>query len=478
MSEIIDTDVCVIGAGSGGLSVAAGASQMGARTVLIEKGAMGGDCLNFGCVPSKALLAAGGAAQGARDAGRFGLAAMTPSVDMTQVRAHVRGVIAAIEPNDSQERFEGLGVTVIRAAARFTGPTEVQAGDTRVRAKYFVIATGSSPFVPPIPGLDAVPHFTNETLFDIDRAVAHLIVIGGGPIGLEMAQAHRRLGAQVTVLEADRLLGKDDPEAATVVIERLRAEGVDLREGAKVTGVAARGEAGVAVTVEAADGGVETIEGSDLLVAVGRVANVEGLGLDAAGIAYDRRGVTVDRRLRTSARRVFAIGDAAGGWQFTHMAGYHAGVVIRQMLFKMLWAKTDDRAVPWVTYTDPELAQVGLTEAAAVERFGAGGVRILRWSFEENDRAQAERDTHGFVKAILDRKGRVLGATLVGAHAGELLLPWALAVQERIKIAKLAGVIAPYPTRSEATKRAAGSAFTQALFSERTRRIVRFLLRF
>jgi pyruvate/2-oxoglutarate dehydrogenase complex dihydrolipoamide dehydrogenase (E3) component len=477
MSEIIDTDICVIGAGSGGLSVAAGASQMGARTVLIEKGAMGGDCLNFGCVPSKALIAAAAQAQSRRTAGRFGLDAPEPEVDMARVAAHVRGVIAAIEPNDSQERFEGLGVQVIRAEARFTGEREVAAGDMRVRAKYFVIATGSSPFVPPIPGLDGVPYLTNETLFETAEPIGRLIVVGGGPIGLEMAQAHRRLGAAVTVVEAARLLGKDDPEAAAVVIARLRAEGVVLREGAKATGVVQGPDGVIRLSVEAEDG-AQTIEGDRLLIAVGRTANVDSLDLDKAGVAYDRRGVTVDAHLRTSNRRIFAIGDVAGGFQFTHMAGYHAGVVIRQMLFKMLWAKTDDRVVPWVTYTDPELAQVGLSEAQAVERFGPDGIKILRWGFEENDRAQAERDVEGFVKVILDRKSRVLGATIVGAHAGELLLPWSIMVQERLKIAKLASVIVPYPTRSEASKRAAGSAFTQALFSERTKKIVRFLLKF
>ena len=477
MSEIIETDVCVIGAGSGGLSVAAGASQMGARTVLIEKGAMGGDCLNYGCVPSKALIAAAREAQGRREAGRFGLDAPAPTIDMARVAEHVRGVIAAIEPNDSQERFEGLGVQVIRAEARFTGPQEVQAGDARVRAKYFVIATGSSPFVPPIPGLDGVPYLTNETLFDLDEPAGRLIVVGGGPIGLEMAQAHRRLGAQVTVVEAARLMGKDDPEAAAVVLERLRAEGVVLRDGAKAARVETADDGAIRLTVET-EAGEETIVGDRLLIAVGRAANVASLDLEKAGVAFDRRGVQVDAHLRTTNRRIFAIGDVAGGFQFTHMAGYHAGVVIRQMLFKMLWAKTDDRAVPWVTYTDPELAQVGLTEAQAVERFGESAIRILRWGFEENDRAQAERDLHGFVKAILDKKGRVLGATIVGAHAGELLLPWSIMVQERLKIAKLASVIVPYPTRSEASKRAAGSAFTQALFSERTRKIVRFLLRF
>jgi len=330
--------------------------------------------------------------------------------------------------------------------------------------------------VPPIPGLDGVPHFTNETIFDVDQPIDHLIIIGGGPIGLEMAQAHRRLGAKVTVLEAFKLMGKDDPEAADVVIDRLRGEGVTLREGAKVTAVA-KADKGVTVSIETAEGETEDLTGSHLLVAVGRKPNTDGLDLEAAGIAHDRRGITVNRHLKTNNARVFAIGDVAGSFQFTHLAGYHAGIVIRQALFKMSWAKTDDRVIPWVTYTDPELAQIGDSEATAIDRLGADKVTILRWAFEENDRAQAERRTEGFVKVILDRKSRIIGATIVGAHAGELLMPWSLAVQEGMKISKMAGLIAPYPTLSEASKRAAGSAFTQALFSERTRAIVRFMLR-
>ena len=480
MGERLDTDICVIGAGSGGLSVAAGAAQMGARTVLVEKGEMGGDCLNYGCVPSKALLAAAHAARGVRgaEAAPFGIAAAGPArVDMAGVRAHVREVIAAIAPNDSQPRFEGLGVTVLRAAGRFMDRRTLRAGETEVRARYFVIATGSRPLVPPIPGLDETPHHTNETIFDIAAPVDHLVIIGGGPIGLEIAQAHRRLGARVTVLEAATLMSQDDPEAAAVVAGQLETEGIELYPGTRVTGTAKTAD-GIAVTVEDAQGVVATVTGSHLLVAAGRRANVEALGLEAAGIEANHQGVVVDSHLRTANRRAFAIGDAAGGPQFTHMAGYHAGVVIRQALFKMLWARADDPAVPWVTYTDPELAQVGLREADAVARYGADRVHILRWPFEENDRAQAERATTGFVKVVLDRRGRPLGATIVGRGAGEMVLPWSLMIRQKLKIGAMAGAIVPYPTFSEASKRAAGSHFTPTLFSERTRRIVRFLLRF
>jgi len=472
MSELITADICVIGAGSGGLSVAAGASQMGARVVLIEKGEMGGDCLNFGCVPSKSLLAAGHAAHTMRDPSRFGIAAVDPSVDFGRVRSHVQGVIAAIAPNDSVERFESLGVRVLCETARFTSSKELVAGDHRVRAKRFVIATGSSPMVPPIPGLDTVPYFTNETIFANGERPAHLLVIGGGPIGMELAQAHRRLGAEVTVIEMARLLGKDDPELADIVIEQIRAEGVALHGGTKVTG-AEPAPAGVAVLGER-DGQPVRFEGSHLLVAVGRSANVAGLGLEEAGVDYSPRGIAVDAGLRTSNRKVFAIGDVAGPYQFTHMAGYHAGIVIRRALFR-LPAKVDYRAVPWVTYTDPELAQVGATEAEAREKHGEA--RVLHWPYAENDRAQAEHRTEGMIKVVTDKRGRVLGASIAGAHAGELLLPWCLMVEQRMKIGAMASVIAPYPTLSEVSKRAAGSYYTPSLFSDRTRKIVKLLLK-
>jgi pyruvate/2-oxoglutarate dehydrogenase complex dihydrolipoamide dehydrogenase (E3) component len=478
VADRLEVDICVIGAGSGGLSVAAGAAQMGARVALVEKHKMGGDCLNYGCVPSKSLLAAAHAAAAQRQGAPFGVAPREPEVDFAKVHEHVHGVIAAIAPTDSVERFTGLGVTVILGAARFAGPREVVAttreGETRIAAKWFVIATGSRAAVPPIPGLDAVPYLTNETIFELEARPEHLVVIGGGPIGLEMAQAHRRLGARVTVLEMFSILAKDDPELVDVVRRRVAAEGVALREDTKILGIAKR-DAGVAVEIER-EGRRETVEGSHLLVAAGRAASVDGLDLEKAGIAYTTKGVTVDAGLRTSNRRVFAIGDAAGGLQFTHVAGYHAGIVIRQALFRLFWTRADTSAVPWVTYTDPELAHVGLSEAEAKK--AGRDVRVLRWPYRENDRAQAERATEGLVKVIAAANGRVLGADIVGKNAGELIHPWVLAVANRMKISKLAGYIAPYPTLGEVGKRAAGSYFTPALFSARTRRVVRFLLRF
>lgn len=471
--ETVEADICVIGAGSGGLSVAAGAAQLGISTVLFERGAMGGDCLNFGCVPSKALLAAGHAAAAARAAGRFGIALPEPAVDFAAVRGHVQGVVAAIAPHDSVERFEGLGVRVIRGHARFVSPREVVGEGVRVRARRFVVATGSAPLVPPIPGLDGVPYLTNETIFALGERPEHLLVIGGGPIGLELAEAYLGLGCRVTVIEAARVLGREDPDAAGLLRDHLMERGMAIEEGAKVT-AAARDGARILLDIEDA-AGRRRVEGSHLLVAVGRVPNLRDLGLEAAGIEYDRKGIRVDAGLRTSNRRVYAIGDVAGGPQFTHVAGYQAGVVIKSALFR-LPAKADHGAVPRVTYTSLELAHVGLTEAEARDRHDR--IEVLKWPFAENDRAQAERRTEGFVKVVATPRGRVLGATIVGAGAGELIQTWCLALAQGIKLSAIASLIVPYPTLSEASKRAASSFFTPRLFAERTRKLVRFLARF
>lgn len=474
MSERLDVDICVIGAGSAGLSVAAGASQLGQKVVLCERGKMGGDCLNFGCVPSKSVIAAARAATSMREADKFGLRAVEPEIDYVAMRDHVRGVIAAIAPNDSVERFTGLGVQVIQASASFTAPGELRCGEFTIKARRFVIATGSSAAVPPIPGLAGLPFLTNETIFDLDARTRHLIVIGGGPIGCELAQAHRRLGAAVTVIEAlPSILAKDDAELADFVKRRMRQDGVTLLEGAKVLRV--EGSAGDLAVIVDQGGAERRVAGSHLLVATGRRPNLKELNLEAAGVKYSPKGIEVDAHLRTSNRKVYAIGDVAGPYQFTHMAGYHAGIVIRHALFR-LPAKVDYRAVPWVTYTEPELANVGMTEAEAQK--SGETLRILRWPFHENDRAQTERETEGLVKVIATKSGRVLGAGIVGPHAGELIQLWSLVIAKKLKLGDVANLILPYPTLSEVNKRAAGSFFTAKLFSPFTRKIVRFLARF
>jgi pyruvate/2-oxoglutarate dehydrogenase complex dihydrolipoamide dehydrogenase (E3) component len=471
MTKTISPDICVIGAGSGGLSVAAAAAAFGVSVVLVEKGKMGGDCLNYGCVPSKALIAAGKHAHAMRESGAFGILPVDPKVDFGKVNRHVHSVIEAIAPNDSVERFTALGVRVIEAAAHFVDGRTVAAGDWIIKARRFVVATGSSAAIPSIDGLSDVDFLTNETIFDLTRKPAHLVILGAGPIGMELAQAHRRLGCEVTVLEAGTALSREDPEMSAPVLRQLRAEGVSILEGNAVTSLARRGRTGIRVTI-GNDEASTTVDGSHLLVATGRKPNVEGLGLEAAGIAFDRNGIRVDDRLRTSNRRVFAIGDVAGQGQFTHLAGYHAGLVVRAILFR-LRARTRPQIVPRVTFTDPEIAQVGLSEGAAREAHKH--INVLRWPLAENDRAQAERRTEGLVKLIADRKGRILGASIVGHGAGEMIAIWALAIERNLKLRDMTGYIAPYPTMGEIGKRAAVSYFVPATRKPWVRRIVRLL---
>jgi pyruvate/2-oxoglutarate dehydrogenase complex dihydrolipoamide dehydrogenase (E3) component len=452
----LKTDILVIGAGSGGLSVAAGAAQMGASVILLEGHKMGGDCLNYGCVPSKALLASAKAAHAQEHAGIYGVTDVKPVVDYAAAKDHVADVIARIAPHDSVERFEGLGVRVIREYGRFTSPTQVQAGDDIITARRIVIATGSAPLVPPIPGLDKIPFLTNETVFDLRDRPEHLLIIGGGPIGVEMAQAHRRLGSKVTVIEGQKALAKDDPELAAILLERLRDEGIRIEEGALASDI--RGKAG-AIEVVATDGRV--FQGTHLLVAVGRKASTERLDLEAAGIQMRKGAIKVDAALKTSNARVYAIGDVSGGQQFTHVAGYQAGIVIRSALFG-LPAKQRTDHIPWATYTDPELAQVGLTEAQARKEHGIR-LEVVRFDYAQNDRAIAERRTTGQIK-IMVSAGRPVGVSIVGHQAGELINLWALVLANRLKMKHVANMVAPYPTFGELNKRAAGAYFAPRLF--------------
>lgn len=471
MAEKLTPDLCVIGAGAAGLSVAAVAAAFGVPVVLVEKGKMGGDCLNTGCVPSKALLASGRRAALMRNSTQFGVSAQNVAVDFRKVHEHVQDVIAGIAPNDSIERFTGLGVRVLRGRAHFIDRNTVAVGDDFIiQARRFVIATGSSPAVPPISGLDKTPYLTNETIFDLTELPKHLIVIGAGPIGLELAQGYRRLGSNVTVLEAAQALAKDDPECAAIVIDQLMREGVDIRTGVKVIGVSGtQGDLQVSVATGEAE---EIIQGTHLLVATGRRASFGDLDLEAGGIVHEASGIKVNKSLKTSNRRVYAIGDVIGQLQFTHAGNYHAGLVIRNALFRQS-VKVDDAAVPWVTFTDPELAQTGLTEAQARAR----GIRIraLRWPYHDNDRARAERETGGHIKVITNRKGRILGVTIVGAQAGELITAWTLAISQKLNIRAFAAIVVPYPTLSEIGKRAAIDFFTPSLTASWVRRIIAWL---
>jgi pyruvate/2-oxoglutarate dehydrogenase complex dihydrolipoamide dehydrogenase (E3) component len=474
MVEVLTPDICVIGAGSGGLSVAAGVAAFGVPVVLVEKGKMGGECLHTGCVPSKSLIAAARHAHAIAGAKTFGLSVRDFAVDFAGVHKHVHDVIAAIEPNDSKARFTGLGVRLIEGAARFQdGDTIVVGDEIVIKARRFVIATGSSPALPPIPGLRETPHLTNETVFELTERPEHLIVIGAGPMGLELAQAFRRLGAAVTVLEAGQPLAREDPECAQVVLDALAQEGIELRTRTAVARVqTVNGHVNVVVR---AQGGEESIAGSHLLLATGRRTNTGGLGLDEAGIRQDRAGIVVDKDLRTTNRRVYAIGDVAGGAQFTHLANHQAGLVIRNALFR-LPVRVNEHIVPRVTFTDPELGHVGLTEAEARDRRTT--FRVLRWPFHENDRAQAERATNGHIKVITTRNGRILGATIVGTGAGELIAPWTLGVARKLNIRAFAGTIVPYPTLAEVGKRAAMTYFTPVLTSRFVQRMIILLRRF
>ena len=456
----LKTDILVIGAGSGGLSVAAGAVQMGADVILLEGHKMGGDCLNYGCVPSKALIASGKAAHAQAHAAKYGVASVTPKVDYAAAKDHVHDVIAQIAPTDSVERFEGLGVRVIQEYGEFLSPTEVKAGEHIITARRIVISTGSSPLVPPIPGLDSVPYETNETLFDLREKPGHLLIVGGGPIGMEMAQAHVRLGSKVTVIEGMKALGKDDPEMAAIVLDRMREDGIEIAEDAMASEV--RGKAG-AIEIEAKDGRV--FKGTHLLMAVGRKPNTDRLNLEAAGIETTRAGIKVDAAMKTTNRKVYAIGDVAGGLQFTHMAGYHAGIIIRSALFGLpARARTDH--IPWATYTDPELAQVGLTEAQAREVHG-DALEVVRFEYLHNDRAIAERKTTGLIKVMV-MKGKPVGASIAGHQAGELINLWALVLANGLKMKHVAAMVAPYPTIGEINKRAAGAYFSPRLFDNPT----------
>ncbi len=477
-AALIQTDVCVIGAGAAGLSVAAGAVQMGARVVLIERemrgGFMGGECLHTGCVPSKALLAAGKHAKAMAETGKFGIAPAVALVDFPAVMDHVHGVIEAIAPVDSIERFEGLGVSVMEGTARFIDPRTVEIEGMRVRAKRFVLATGSTPALPPIPGLDKVAYLTNETIWDNRTLPDHLIIIGGGPIGMEMAQAHRRLGARVTVLERFHALPNDDPDLRALLADRLTREGVAIHEKVEVTAVSQGGTGDIHVKA-VIDGRDQVLTGSHLLVAAGRVPTVEGLGLEAAGVAFTGRGVTVNANLRTSNRRVYAIGDCAdAGPRLTHMASHHASVAVQNILLRR-GAKITPDQVPAVTYTDPEFARVGLTEAQARETFK--DVETVTWPLEENDRAQAERETEGLIKVVVRRNGKILGASIVAPQAGELIQPWLLALGWGKKLSAMTGMIVPYPTLGEINKRVSSKFYTPLIFGPTVKRVVKLLMR-
>ncbi|MBV7256022.1 FAD-dependent oxidoreductase [Pacificimonas sp. WHA3] len=459
-------DIAIIGAGSGGLSVASGAAQLGLKTVLFEADRMGGDCLNVGCVPSKSIIAAGHAAHIARTSDKLGVTA-EPTIDFARSMQHVHDVIASIAPHDSAERFQGLGAHVVQQRARFTGPATLDAGGETYTARRIVIATGSRPMIFPIPGLAETPYLTNETIWDLKERPDHLIILGGGNIGIELAQAFRRLGSRVSIVERDIIMAKDDPDLVSVVRTALDEEGIVIHENAEVERI--DGGAGrVALTLK--DGA--NVTGTHVLVATGRRRNTDDLGLELAGIETERGAIRVDARLRTSNKKVFAIGDCREGPQFTHAAGYDGGIVIRNIVFRIP-AKASYDALPWVTFTDPELANVGMTERMARDR-GMPGIQILQAAMADNDRAKAEDKPMGRIKIVLS-KGKIVGCGIVGTSAGELIHPWSLAIAQGLKLSQMTGYIAPYPTLGEITKAGTNQYFTPKLFNDRVRWIVGLL---
>jgi pyruvate/2-oxoglutarate dehydrogenase complex dihydrolipoamide dehydrogenase (E3) component len=470
MTNKLKFDIAIIGAGSAGLSLASGAAQLGLKVALIEQAKMGGDCLNYGCVPSKALLAAAKSIAECQDkAHAFGAEFKFHTINFDKVMQHVHDVIKTIAPHDSVQRFESLGVEVFKASAHFIDETHLQAGEHVISAKKIVIATGASPFIPAIPGLDKCRYYSNETIFDLKALPKKLIIIGGGPIGCELAQAFAMLGSEVSMVEAMQVLPKDDEDAVQIIKASLKKNHVRIYENISIKEVIEKGRE----IILQCQTGSETIEikGTDLLIATGRRANIQALQLSKASVIYSDKGITVNERLQTSNKAIYAIGDVVGPYQFTHMASYQAGVVLKNIVFK--WpAKVNYQTVPWVTYTKPELAQVGLLAKDIKDR---AGFQVTTWPFSENDRATTERETTGFIKVISNKKGKILGVTIVGEHAGELLLPWVIAMREGKTLRTFTDCICPYPTRSEISKQVAGAYYAPILFSKKIRTIVSWL---
>jgi len=478
MVEVIKPDLCVIGAGAGGLDAAAGAVMLGKSVVLVERDGFGGSRLKA-VVSSKALVTAMRMARQIADADAFGLTVPRPEINLDKLRGYVERVAGALAPDSAQERFAALGVRVVTGAAQFINARRLAVGDAvEVRAKHYVIATGSLPAVPKIPGLaevpyliDEVPYLTEESIVALAQLPARLVVIGAGVVGLELAQVFRRLGAAVIVVDQGEPLAQEDPECARAVVDALVRDGVEMRTGVAIDQVAKTAD-GVRLTL-GNDLGNASIEGSHLLIAGSRRANVEGLALDKAGVNVGPTGIVVDAALRTSNRHIYAIGDVTGAPPFVHVARHHAGLVLRSIVLRRS-LRFRPETIPRVVFTDPELAHVGLTETEAAARRIA--VRVLRWPFHENDRARIEGTTGGHIKILTSSWGRVLGVTIVGASAGELIAPWSLAVGRGLDIHTMAGILLPYPTLGDTGHRAATTYLTLAFRRTWLERIWSFVL--
>jgi len=453
-------DICVIGAGAAGLVVAAGGASLGAKVALIEKHKMGGDCLHYGCIPSKTLLQSARVAHNMANADAFAIPGHRPQADISAVMERVADVIKSIEPHDSPERFRELGVDVILGSGQFTGPQTFTVDGRQIRARHFVIATGSRAAIPVINGIENTPYLTNEQIFDLREPVDSLIVIGGGPIGIEMAQAFGRLGSKVYMVQRGiQILPKEDPDMAEVVAQQLSKEGVELlTEHNPIKLEGSKGD--IRLTLQDSAGNEKTINATHLLVAAGRRPNIENLGLENAKVELNKGRITTDARLRTSNKHIFAAGDVVGGPQFTHMAEHHAGVVLRNAIFR-LPARVETKVIPWATFSEPELARVGLSETEAKQQ----NIRhqVYSFPFQDMDRAKADGTTQGFAKIITSPKGKLLGAAIVGPHAGELIHEYVLAIAKGMTAADLSSVIHIYPTLAQINRRVADARMKQGL---------------
>ncbi|GAA4641781.1 hypothetical protein GCM10023115_01860 [Pontixanthobacter gangjinensis] len=459
-------DVIVIGGGAAGLTAAGGCALFGLKVALIEGNKMGGECLNNGCVPSKAIITAAKRAQEAREEKRYGVQLAAPKVEWAGVHKHIHDAIAHIEPHDSVETFEEMGCEVMLGRATVTGKQTVEVGGRTLKAPRIVIATGSEPFVPPIEGLDSVSYLTNENLFELTEQPKHLVIIGGGVIGMEMAQSFRRLGCEVTVIEPGTPMSRDDRESVQVVVDVMKDEGVRFVAG---KGMKVEGSEG-SISVHT-DGG-ETITGSHLLIAVGRSARVSGYGLEELGMELGRNGIKVDARRRTSVKGIYAIGDCREGPRLTHVSGYEGSNVALEITTGIP-TKVDWKALPWCTYTEPEVAQIGMTEEEARKEFG-DKITVVKEAFADNERAIAEDSTKGHLKVMFKGK-KVVGASICGKNAGELLLPFTQAITGKSSSFALGSAIISYPTRSEISKAAAFSAWEPTVFGSLPKKYAGFV---
>ena len=469
-------DLGIIGGGAAGLTAAAGSAQFGAKTILIEKSSkLGGDCLHYGCVPSKTLIRTAAVWNLARRSSAFGLPALTlPPVDLGAVMDRVQAVIEKIQHHDSPERFCGLGAEVHFGSPAFADDHVVELNGKRIAAKNWIIATGSSPVVPPIEGLASVPFWTNEMVFSQRTLPGRLIVLGGGPIGLEIAQAFARLGSKVTIVEfMDQIIGPEDADIAEILKARFEADGVTILTGTKALKVESKGAA-IRLTVgpAAQEGPSAAIEGDALFLSTGRKPNIGDLALEKAGVAFTPRGIPTNNRLKTNIPHIYACGDVNGQFPFTHVAGYEAGIALTNAILH-LPRKLDYGKIGWCTYTDPEVASIGFNEKRA--RKEGLDYRIIEERFEENDRAQAEGETMGKIKILLDKNDKLLGCQMMGAHAGELIHEWIIAMSGGVKLSTMAGAVHVYPTLSEISKRVAGRVFADKLFGDRTKSILKLL---